>query len=378
MKQLSFQLLTFFFHLYNCLDPVRGTSTERFQCLQRPLGPPPGGTINQSHWKKGRIRVPSPPISEIDFEWIYDNEDCPLRPINLTVFCKTSMGCGKHMLIVGDSTSSSLIDFWETMLPHTSKRFECSTPNHCPEHPGHQKGSQRIGCHDDHGIVSRHREMHICKDECPGAPTIATFIRHDFLIGVHGEWYFKSGVCDEWWQRARNVDYVVLSFGPHISAMKSHPNLKPATADFNMSQFLESTATEVARRLETTLKPHATVIFRTAHHGARNFSADCAEMPAEVPPVPEDVFAWDSIPLSNRIYIDTFTRELTRKLLVVNSENLMNSRRGCRGDSLHFNVKSWQSPVAMDWQLLQNVLEAHQQEQVPTRYRKRQRRLLRK
>jgi hypothetical protein len=329
----------------------------RLQCLQKPLG-----SKGADHWTKGRIREPSPLSNDTDFEWVYQNKQCPLNRFNLSVFCKSSLGCGKNMLIVGDSTSSSLIDFWAKHLPHRTKHLICSTDNHCANRRIHgERPEQKRGCVvDPNSHIAKHRYSYVCSNECnqEDSSQIA-FQRHDFLMGAHGEFYFQSTVCEQWWSRAKEADIIVLSFGPHIHNMATYPDNQPAQKDFNVLSLVKKTARDVSLRLKSLLKSGAVVVYRTAHHGNSKFNADCELKPLASVNPPETLYSWNLIPRVHEIYIKYLKEQLGQHLLVMNHQNLLNMRVGCRGDPLHFDTSKWNSPVAIDWQVLQNILEAY-------------------
>jgi hypothetical protein len=323
--------------------------------LQQPLG------ISGKWSKEERIIAnDTTPINEKNFEWSYVNDNCSFNKFDINSFCRNAIGCGKHLLMVGDSTMNSVMDYWIHNFPKREvKEFNCSTPNNCP--PNAQKrmrGNKQFGCIDDMGAVSHHRTMEICENVCPiGKLVKITYVRHDFLVGQHGSSYHKSSVCDEWWTRAKSADYLLLSFGAHINAMVNFPHLKVATPDFNLTTLLQETAHTLAIKLNETLKPSATVIYRTGHTGSQNFTANCDATPLASSPMSSSHFSWDKIYGGQYILIHGLRKYVNRNIIVMDHHHLLAMRYGCRGDSLHFNAKIKNSPVLMDYQILDNLLQ---------------------
>lgn len=340
----------------HCSNGNKSKKLSRLQCLQKPFGDADG------HWVRGRISDPSPPSNETDYDWIYEKTKCPLKKFNLDIFCKSSLGCGKHMLVVGDSTSSSLIDFWTTMLPTNTKFLICTSDNHCSSRMIPPYRGQMRGCHDDNGRVSFHRQLSICSEECDQSgkdSSTITFFRHDYLINTHGFFYHKSTVCEKWWSYVETADVVMVSFGPHIESMREYPYNYPPAQNFDVLSLVEETARNVSYKLKSMLKPDAVVVYRTSHHGIHNPIKDCLLEPLAAPYPPEKNYSWDLIPVANQIYMKSLKRHLGRGLLIMNHQNLLNMRIGCRNDFIHFATNDWHSPIAMDWQILQNILEVY-------------------
>jgi hypothetical protein len=347
---------------------------QRVQCLQKPMGTTSG------HWTKSRIIDSDIPTTNTSFEWTYVNDKCLLRRFNLDSFCKSSLLCGKHIVMVGDSTVSSLIDFWESQLPAETTHLTCppstircppaSTPTSYKPPSIWNNGVGVKGCvRDESKPAGHHRKLAICKSQCPNKQTTITFFRHDYLFGVHGEWFYQSTVCDSWQEYARAADVLLVSFGLHLDSMFLFPHTRPVSSDDNITALIRESAKYAAGHIRELMKPGSLVIYRTSHFGVENHFSDCSAPPSEVPAKPRPIYSWDQIPPTQYVYMNALKKAFHKRsvsgkridYLEINHQWLMAMRPGCRLDYVHFKTETWESPVAIDWQILQNLLFAYHQ-----------------
>lgn len=292
--------------------------TSRLDCLQTSLGQ------NQDHqWSKGHLdalrphKAPNKNGEETpeEFEYVYLNPDCPLSAMNMTKFCRESLGCNKRVMIVGDSTVEKYKELLMTQFESKMEgHFRCPSTNFCERNNTHQfnaaqPANQREGCLVNGGFVSQVVDWHMCEKECSTMQityinktvrdaqtkewynkTVADhkpiygdvkfkFVRHNTLFGVHGKFWEKENHCEYWWDQVQNMDYIIFGFGAHVRAVHTYPNREKAPDNFDFNHFLRETAETYSAQLASKVKPDATVVYWTASAGTQNFSRDCDAKP---------------------------------------------------------------------------------------------------
>ena len=200
----------------------------------------------------------------------------------------------------------------------------------------------------------------MCHDQCKNKLDL-TFVRHDFLKGVHGDNIAPSAVCDSWWEMAPKYDIVVFSSGAHVNNMVLHPyGAKSPPSNFSANKMIESSAHLIGdelKRLIPRMKPSAQFIYMTTNGGIQNFTHDCSVKPEEVPIPIADQYSWPLIPAMQEVYVREFRKAVVPfKLLVMDMQYMMQMRRGCHNDYVHTNPATKNSPQFNTWQLLYNIL----------------------
>ena len=207
------------------------------------------------------------------------------------------------------------------------------------------------------GICSEHSTSH----------AELTYVRHDFLVGAHGRFYFQSNVCAYWRDLAATQDVIIMSFGAHVRDMIEYPNQIEAEATANASLIIDSSAEVVAEQMrKMPLKPDVIVIYLTAGGGIENFTRDCTEPPAHKPWPYEKRFAWNWIPYAQKRYVLTIgsvMKERSIPFLVMDTQHLSQMRRGCRYDFVHSSTREMESPMYHTWLVLYNLLSEYRMTQ---------------
>lgn len=316
----------------------------RLECLQFEQGKELEGTP----WSQGYISADR--RHQKEKSWIYNNTKCPLDLFSEQVFCQRAVKCGTHMLLVGDSTVMRIASTIPHLLTNEFQKAKCPTENFCSRSRGPR-------CNPG-GHMEMVRMLKVCQNFCPtNRPVRITYIRHDYLNHIHGTSNYWSTICEHWKAVAKAVDYLVLSVGPHIRSMVTHPFGKPAPADFNAEAFFQAEAHETAKLVHQLLAPNATLIYRAGAVGILDYEIDCSLQPDDGPPRIHSNYSWDKIPALNKAYIQALTQEITdHPVLVMDTATLFTKMRGCRQDHLHFNDGSPAAPVLLEWLLLQNLL----------------------
>ena len=335
-------------------------SSSRLRCLQHQLGKEHKSTL----WLRGAVDN----STYEEMGWIYQSTICPLSYFDSVAFCQKSIGCGKKLLLVGDSTLYQWVVSVKNLMNVTITLQKCPDFTPCTK------------VHDE--CVAWWRQVSIehlrtCFAHCPyHQPVQITYVRHDFLSGRHGRRFYRDSVCEYWWDILPSFDYVVISFGPHVSALLEHPYMRPFPANTSRRRVLHDTAAEVARRfMESNITrwrkqvPSAgegaggraahkpVVIFRTGPAGLEGYSGNCSERPHDAPPREvSDIYDWDMIPLANHLYITALQKVLKKQLLVMDTFTLLSKIHGCRADFLHFKWENITSPVLIEWMILHNIL----------------------
>jgi hypothetical protein len=320
---------------------------QRLKCLQ--------SKFRDHTWIQGFITNSSPKT------WLFESHKCPLLQFDEEKFCKIAVGCGKKVLVVGDSTMSFFFSSSRYLLSQESES-ESSCPSEgttCPIDQGRR--SDKIltnhGCYSEPHNESI-RTVTVCGNYCPlSQPVTMTFIRHDFLNNVHGQWWFKSNVCQHWWTEVSSSDIVILSSGPHVTSMVTHPYTKRTPPGFDIKSLFQNESQIIGKKLDGLLKKNAVVIYRTGPPATSNFSRDCHFPPLSSPPPIEShpEYYWELIPVMNDIYISTLRRILARRLLVLNTYSIESQYRGCRRDPMHYMLSSL-TPQRMEWLIIYNQL----------------------
>lgn len=329
-----------------------------------------------------------------EFEYVYLNPACPLSALNMTKFCRESIGCNKRVMIVGDSTVEK---YKELLLSRFVSKIEghykCPSPNFCQRNNTHEFNTQapnkREGCLVNGGFMSQIVNWNMCQKECSSIVTTYTnktvrdeqskqwynrtivnhnsingdvkfkFVRHNTVFGVHGQYWEKENHCEYWWDQVENMDYIMLGVGAHVRAIHLYPNREKAPEDFDFNYFLRESAETYSARLASKVKPNATVIYWTGHAGTHNFSRDCNAKPwAKTPAMTDTTFDWHLIEGIQHIYMDALQKHLGNQLVKLNLFNITASMYMCRRDYLHFEAKHHNSPLYLVHQVLQNVLQA--------------------
>jgi hypothetical protein len=202
---------------------------------------------------------------------------------------------------------------------------------------------------------------HICTEYCSEEnKTQLTYVRHDYLAGIHGQMHFKSAVCDHWTNLAQTSDIVMISSAAHIHELLNFPNETKAKPDINYTKYIDASAAVVANRLKTLkMKPNTVLVYMTASAGIENFTSDCSLKPEDVPLPYDTMFSWDKVPYMQATYVRAIRQammEINQPFLVLDMQHLMQMRRGCRGDFVHGNSQVKESSYFTTWQVLYNLL----------------------
>jgi hypothetical protein len=210
-------------------------------------------------------------------------------------------------------------------------------------------------------VAQGHKEQiwnyYACASFCPADnPVQIAYIRHDYLNNVHGYANFHSTICEHWKAVAGNYDYVLVSLGPHIHSMLSHPFGRPVSGSFDEMEFMEQEAQSAAEMLQNVLHPNATLIYRTGPVGLLEYERNCSTRPLSAPPVIHSNYSWDKIPLLNEIYANTLREAFQDRLLVMDTMILNSKMHNCRADHLHFLAGDPVTPVLQKWLILYNIL----------------------
>jgi hypothetical protein len=291
---------------------------------------------------------------------MYSNPSCPLKLFNERKFCQEAIGCGKKLLLVGDSTMLLVASTLRYLIPVHETTRPCPTDNFCPPaHPNPNSASVCAYVRNEDPV----RKLQTCLNHCPpGQEVVVTFIRHDYLNNIHGIQNYRGSICEHWKAAAVGHDYVVVSIGPHVNQMCKNPFGRPAPADFNLTAFFAEEARGTAALLGTILNANATLIYRTGPVGNTNFTTDCNKRPVDTIEPVQGNFNWDKIPALNAAYITTLRDQFRERLLVMDTLVLNNKMVNCRGDLLHFIATTPQTPVLQEWLILYNLLLEHKKE----------------
>jgi len=341
-----------------CVIGSAHSGSSRLECLQSPLG-----LENYSHFQRGNIwdssSVPLPSDGQM---WQYINQDCPLKPLNPVDFCTKALGCGKNLLLIGDSTVLRWQHLLESLFVGELKLTKCVEDGGCKLHRTHWTGNSKAhrGCVRG-GHLESVRLKTICGSSCaPGRPSHIRYVRHDYISGRHGSMWFGSTLCDDWTKFAVTADYILVSIGPHIHNLLSFPNGKPAPQDFDKMAFMKMQANISAHALLKVLKPNAKVIYRSGSPGVMNFTKDCNAKPLDRFEGVYDLYSWPLIIPMQDIYIEALQDTLGKdRVLIVDTRYLMPQFVGCRKDYVHLSTQNMNSPVLTDLQVLYNVMLEH-------------------
>ena len=212
------------------------------------------------------------------------------------------------------------------------------------------------------------RVYHTCKEHCPATTTTTiTYIRHDHLVGIHGESHLQTSVCEHWWSLAASQDIIMLSAAAHVNELILFPNETATRGNANIT--LDRSAVQIANKLKhIPLKPNAVVMYMTASSGIYNFSKDCTLPPENIPLPHTDHYNWNMVPYMQQSYVKTIRQAMNDRhqpFLVLDLQYLTQMRRGCRGDFVHAfsDVKS--SPYFNTWMMLYNLLMEYRTEEHP-------------
>jgi hypothetical protein len=331
-----------------CLVHVLGAGTARLNCLQFEQGK----ELKHTPWKRGYVS--SDKAHRKEPAWVYNNTKCPLAQFNEEKFCKKAVKCGKHLLLVGDSTVQRLITTTKHILATSVNTARCPTDNFCSQKP---RGCVRGGHHEQIRMYT------VCQKFCPAKrPVRITYIRHDYLTNVHGSINFWSTICEHWKAVAKSVDYLLISTGPHIHGMLSHPYGNPAPPNFNEREFFEREANATTALVRKLMAPNATLIYRTGAVGIIKYINACTVHPHNAPPNIRSNYSWDKIPKLNEAYIQALRTGIPAKehpVLIMDTATLFTKMQGCRTDHLHYDEDSPVTPVLLEWVILQNLLLEH-------------------
>lgn len=329
------------------------TVGSRLDCLQYELGKEKSNT----QWTWQNITDTSSNNSD-RVGWMYHNSKCPLQLFSEQEFCINAVGCGKKMLFVGDSTVQRTVNSLPLLMNITMQRKKCPTMNGCHTHSPTSVSRTHHGCVNG-GHVELMLNTSICDHVCPANETVLiTYIRHDYIQGVHGLDYYKTSLCEHWQAIAHLYDYLFVSIGPHANAMTQFPYGKPVAqyTDFRHKSFFAAEAIETANVLNLESKPNAQLIFRTGPVGVAEYSKHCELQPFDTPPVIHNNHSWPLIPVLNDIYVNTLRNALGQRLLIMDTSTLMSKMRGCRRDPMHLRDDNASTPILLEWLILQNLL----------------------
>ena len=324
--------------------------TSRIECLQYRVGT----EQSKTEWIKESIDGRRSDVEG----WLYHSLDCPLHSFSEEKFCKKAIGCGRSVLLVGDST----LKVWSMgVFRHIVNFTEISSA--CPQVAEclRDASGQCINYWQRDAI----RNLQLCHDYCQSHQLVnITFIRHDFLTGRHGRKWNKDSICEHWLQAAPAYDYIVISFGPHIQSILDFPFMQ-ARGNKSYKNILQlSSAQLVGQMLQAGLsRGDSLIIYRTGPHGSANFTQNCEARPRDTISPIEDSFHWDQIPLANDIYVKSLKRAFGDRLLVMDTQSLLGKIWSCRVDPMHFDASTKASPILLEWLIFYNILlEAHHPE----------------
>lgn len=205
----------------------------------------------------------------------------------------------------------------------------------------------------------------ICTKFCPSVnQTTLTYVRHDFLVGVHGKMHFKSAVCDHWLALAEQSDIVLISSAAHINELVEYPREQPATPGVPFTTYIDESARIIANKLKKLkMKPNSVIVYLASSAGIMNFTNDCSLKPESRPLPYDSMYNWDKVPYMQTTYVTALQQamhEVHQPFLVIDLQYLMQMRRGCRGDFVHSVSTVKDSPYFNVWLLLHNLmLEYH-------------------
>lgn len=323
---------------------------RRLDCLQNELGK----ELNGTSWSWQSII--NEDSQEARLGWVYNNSQCPLKIFNEKEFCQKAVGCGKKLLLVGDSTVQRMANSLHYLLDVHITRSDCPTQNGC--HTNSPRAPSKIlhGCING-GHIEPMLDIRTCRKYCPAKEEVQImYIRHDYIHGTHGLNYYRSCLCEHWQVVAHKFDYLFVSIGPHVKQMTKYPYGMAPEPNFNETSFFMTEANETAHFLEVVANQKAHIVFRTGPVGIGEYRTKCDVRPFDSPPVLYNNHSWPLIPVLNEIYIDTMRRVLGSRLLIMDTMTLMSKMHGCRTDPMHFNDKTPHSPVLLEWLILLNLL----------------------
>jgi hypothetical protein len=144
-------------------------ASTRLTCLQNEQGKEPANTP----WHWGPIAHGSSPAATD--RWMYSNPSCPLKLFNERKFCRDAVGCGKKLLLEGDSTMQLLASTLQYLLPIEETTHPCPTDNFCSStNKNPNSDSKCVHLANDKPI----RKLKTCMNKCPpGQEVVVTFIR---------------------------------------------------------------------------------------------------------------------------------------------------------------------------------------------------------
>jgi hypothetical protein len=341
-------IYSYWFFIYNNND----TSTElfplhfnnRLECLQSPYIV---DKKSNDQWIKGTV---SNNLHNIT--WIYKKAMCELLKFDEIEFCQKAIGCGKKILFVGDSTIQEMIAASLFLFDRKSNLKKCPGQSDCTKF---RRNNTHQGCKE--GRIYKMEYSTICNKYCPNdTKTQLIYIRHDFLTNKHGNSWLPSTVCEHWVNEISTSDIIVLSFGPHISAMIDYPYHKISSKKILLDKILYKESNNLVNILLRKMKNDSVVMYRSGHIGYSKPNRDCSIKPINNLPQVTSKYHWDSIPKANRIYTETLKRSFSSRLLVMDTQYAMLQWRGCKRDYMHFNFTDSRTPLLIEWQILYNLL----------------------
>jgi hypothetical protein len=335
--------------LVSCLASSVVADETRLNCLQFQQGK----ELKSTPWTRGYVS--SDKTRQKQEAWVYNNTKCPLEQFNEEKFCNQAIRCGKHMLLVGDSTVQRLASAVRHVLTTSVQFGNCPTANFCSKKPPE--------CLPKEGHNEQVRTYTVCENYCPTQlPVRITYIRHDYLTNIHANRNFWSAICEYWKTVARAVDYLLISTGPHIDGMLRHPYGLPPPPNFNELDFFQREANATTELVRNLMAPKATLIYRTGAIGLLNYSKNCDLHPHDSPPEIHSKYNWDKIPRLNEAYIQALRTGIPakeRSVLIMDAATLFTKLQGCRTDHLHYEENTPVTPVLLEWVILQNLLIEH-------------------
>jgi hypothetical protein len=331
-----------------CLVYATGADEARLKCLQFEQGK----EVANTPWSRGYVS--SDRAHQKEQAWIYNNTKCPLEQFSEEKFCNQAMKCGKHLLLVGDSTVLRIAITAGFIMTNSMAVSHCPTDNFCSRRPP----DCTRGGHNERILMYTG-----CSNYCPtNQPVRITYIRHDYLTNIHGSTNYQSTICEHWKAVAKSVDYLLISTGPHIHGMLSHPYGRPAPPDFNEHEFFQREAHATTELVRSLMAPNATLIYRAGAVGLLNYFEDCNLHPHDSPPTIHSNFSWNQIPKLNEAYIHALTTGIPpneHSVLIMDTATLFTKMQGCRTDHLHYKETTPATPVLLEWVILQNLLIEH-------------------
>ena len=177
--------------------------------------------------------------------WILNDTACPLHDFDVKSFASKGIGCGKSMLVVGDSTMEHMFLWFRQFMPVSHATTKPCRPAHrCREAAIENHQSTKLSCHANPHIFPE------IKFDLTGSETCQStmkHITHDFLDGTHGTNHRE--LCS-WMDDAHNHDYLMVSMGQHIGPILEYPYGVKAPDDLNATSLLQKLAESFVDKLE--------------------------------------------------------------------------------------------------------------------------------